>query len=133
MNVNVHDNYVPGRPLRPFTEIYDGPPKMKRLYDWYMRASAANIDSIRARIPSLAFLVGQALLPLTLRTFTSCSFTKDSRLAHNIVVPVSCTCLHVLRRMQYEDQELRYLDPRVAEKERCRYINLMRIYESKHT
>lgn len=53
---NVPDDYVPGRPLLPWRELQKVLSLMKRLHDWYMRASAAGIDTISVSIPPEVFI-----------------------------------------------------------------------------
>ena len=47
---------VPGRPLLTFEKLRKVPANIKRLHDWYMRASSVDIDTISVSIPAHAFI-----------------------------------------------------------------------------
>jgi hypothetical protein len=49
-------NYVSGRPLLTFKKLRKVPAGIKRLHDWYMRASSVGIDAISVNIPDHAFI-----------------------------------------------------------------------------
>jgi hypothetical protein len=51
----VPDTYVPGRPLLTRHKIMKLPLEIKRLHDWYMRASSVQVDSISVKIPKDVF------------------------------------------------------------------------------
>ena len=53
---NVPKKYVPGRPLLPLEKLRKVPAGVKRLHDWYMRASSVGIDTISVHIPDHAFI-----------------------------------------------------------------------------
>ena len=53
---NVPKKYVPGRPLLPLDKLRKVPAGVKRLHDWYMRASSVGIDTISVHIPDHAFI-----------------------------------------------------------------------------
>jgi hypothetical protein len=53
---NVPKKYVPGRPLLTFEKLRKVPANIKRLHDWYMRASSVGIDTINVNIPAHAFI-----------------------------------------------------------------------------
>ena len=53
---NVPKKYVPGRPLLTFEKLRKVPANIKRLHDWYMRASSVGIDTISVNIPAHAFI-----------------------------------------------------------------------------
>jgi hypothetical protein len=53
---NVPKIYVPGRPLLTFEKLMKVPANIKRLHDWYMRASSVGIDTINVNIPAHAFI-----------------------------------------------------------------------------
>lgn len=52
---DVPTKYVPGRPLLNWDKLLKIPTNMKRLHDWYMRASSVGIDTISVCIPEKAF------------------------------------------------------------------------------
>lgn len=56
----VPDEYKVTLPLLSWTRLNEIPAGIKRMHDWYMRASYAGIDSIYAIIPEDAFLGGQS-------------------------------------------------------------------------
>jgi hypothetical protein len=53
---NVLKQYVPGRPLLTLEKLRKVPAGIKRLHDWYMRASSIGIDAISVHIPDHAFI-----------------------------------------------------------------------------
>jgi hypothetical protein len=53
---NVPKQYVSGRPLLPFVKLKKVSAGIKRLHDWYMRASSVGIDAISVHIPDHAFI-----------------------------------------------------------------------------
>ena len=53
---NVPKQYVLVRPLLTFEKLRKIPVGIKRLHDWYMRASSVGIDAISVHIPDLAFI-----------------------------------------------------------------------------
>jgi hypothetical protein len=53
---NVPKQYVPGRPLLTLEKLRKVPAGIKRLHDWYMRASLVGIDAISVHIPDHAFI-----------------------------------------------------------------------------
>jgi hypothetical protein len=53
---NVPKQYVSGRPLLTFEKQRKVPTGIKRLHDWYMRASSVGIDVISVHIPDHAFI-----------------------------------------------------------------------------
>jgi hypothetical protein len=53
---NVPKKYVMGRPLLTFEKLRKVPANIKRLHDWYMRASSVGIDIISVNIPAHAFI-----------------------------------------------------------------------------
>jgi hypothetical protein len=55
---NVPDKYMPRRPLLKWDTLKKIPPGVKRLHDWYMRASSVGIDTINMSIPLAAFVSG---------------------------------------------------------------------------
>jgi hypothetical protein len=52
----VPKEYMCGRPLLSGDKLLKKPNGIKRLHDWYMRASSAGIDTISICIPEKAFL-----------------------------------------------------------------------------
>ena len=48
--------FVVGRPLLKREKLLKVPNNIKRLHDWYMRASSAGIDTFNVCIPQKAFL-----------------------------------------------------------------------------
>jgi hypothetical protein len=55
---NVPNKYVPGRPLLKWDTLKKIPAGVKRLHDWYMRASSIGIDTINVPILTLGVRVG---------------------------------------------------------------------------
>jgi hypothetical protein len=53
---NVPKHYVPARPLLTLEKLRKVPAGIKRLHDWYMRASSVGIDTISVHIPDHAFI-----------------------------------------------------------------------------
>jgi hypothetical protein len=53
---NVPKQYVSSRPLLTFEKLRKVPAGIKRLHDWYMRASSVGIDAISVHIPDHAFI-----------------------------------------------------------------------------
>jgi hypothetical protein len=53
---NVPKQYVSDRPLLPFKKLRKVPADIKRLHDWYMRASSVSIDAISVHIPDHVFI-----------------------------------------------------------------------------
>jgi hypothetical protein len=53
---NVPKHYVPARPLLTLEKLRKVPAGIKRLHDWYMRASSVGIDAISVHIPDHAFI-----------------------------------------------------------------------------
>jgi hypothetical protein len=64
---NVPDNYVPGRPLLKWDTIKKIPAGVKRLHDWYMRASSVGIDTINVSIPPAAFVSDRQMVVITFK------------------------------------------------------------------
>jgi hypothetical protein len=62
---NVPDKYVPGRPLLKWDTLKKIPAGVKRLHDWYMRASSVGIDTINVAIPPAAFVSGKQTAVIT--------------------------------------------------------------------
>jgi hypothetical protein len=62
---NVPDNYVLGRPLLKWDTLKKIPAGVKRLHDWYMRASSVGIDTINVSIPPAAFVSGRQTTVIT--------------------------------------------------------------------
>jgi hypothetical protein len=62
---NVSDKYVPGRPLLKWDTLKKIPAGVKRLHDWYMRASSIGIDTINVSIPPVAFVSGRQTTVIT--------------------------------------------------------------------
>jgi hypothetical protein len=62
---NVPDKYVPGRPLLKWDTLKKIPAIVKRLHDWYMRASSVGIDTINVSIPPAAFVSGRQTIVIT--------------------------------------------------------------------
>jgi hypothetical protein len=62
---NVPDKYVPGRPLLKWDTLKKIPAGVKRLHDWYMRASSIGIDTINVSIPPTAFVCGRQTAVIT--------------------------------------------------------------------
>jgi hypothetical protein len=56
---NIHDKYVPRRPLLKWDTLKKIPAGVKRLHDWYMRASSVGIDTINVSIQLAAFVSGR--------------------------------------------------------------------------
>ena len=56
---DVPNKYVPGRPLLSWVKLKKVLVGIKRLHDWYMRASSVGIDMINVCIPPLAFVSGR--------------------------------------------------------------------------
>ena len=52
----ITDHYVVGRPLLKWQTLLKIPSGIKRLHDWYMRASSAGIDTLNICIPESVFL-----------------------------------------------------------------------------
>jgi hypothetical protein len=52
----VPKQYVLGRPLLTFEKLRKVPAGIKRLHDWYMRASSVGIDTISVHITDHAFI-----------------------------------------------------------------------------
>jgi hypothetical protein len=53
---NVPKQYVSGGPLLTFDKLRKVPAGIKRLHDWYMRASSVGIDTISVHILDHAFI-----------------------------------------------------------------------------
>jgi hypothetical protein len=53
---NVPKQYVPARPLLTLEKLRKVPAGIKKLHDWYMRASSVGIDAISVHIPNHAFI-----------------------------------------------------------------------------
>jgi hypothetical protein len=53
---NIPKKFVVGRPLLKWEKLLKLPTNIKRLHDWYMRASSIGIDTISICIPQKAFL-----------------------------------------------------------------------------
>jgi hypothetical protein len=53
---NVPKQYVLGRPLLTLEKLRKVSTDIKRLHDWYMRASSVGIDAISVHIPDHAFI-----------------------------------------------------------------------------
>src|SRR5688500_15795580 len=53
---NVPKHYVTDRPLLTLEKLRKVPAGIKRLHDWYMRASSVGIDAISVHIPDHAFI-----------------------------------------------------------------------------
>jgi hypothetical protein len=53
---NVPNQYMSGRPLLSFEKLSKVTAGIKRLRDWYMRASSVGIDTISVYIPDHAFI-----------------------------------------------------------------------------
>jgi hypothetical protein len=64
---NVLDKYVPGRPLLKWDTLKKIPAGVKRLHDWYMRASSIGIDTINVSIPPVVFVSGRQTAVITFR------------------------------------------------------------------
>jgi hypothetical protein len=56
------DKYVPGRPLLPWCELRCVSRAMKRLHDWYLRASSVGINAFSAVVPPLTFMSGSSMV-----------------------------------------------------------------------
>jgi hypothetical protein len=56
---NIPDKYVLGRPLLKWDTLKKIPAGVKRLHDWYMRASSVGIDTINVSIPPAVFVSGR--------------------------------------------------------------------------
>ena len=54
---NVPKHYVLARPLLTLEKLRKVPTGIKRLHDWYMRASSVGIDAISMHTPDHALLV----------------------------------------------------------------------------
>jgi hypothetical protein len=52
------NTYVLGRPLLTWDELKKVLARIKRLHDWYMRASVVGIDTINVSIPPSTFVSG---------------------------------------------------------------------------
>jgi hypothetical protein len=63
---NIPDKYVPGRPLLKWDTLKKIPASVKRLHDWYMRASSVGIDTINVYIPPAAFVSGRQMTVITI-------------------------------------------------------------------
>ena len=57
--IGVPKQYVPGKPLLEWDKLKKIPAGIKRLHDWYMRASSVGIDTINVSIPPHAFFSGR--------------------------------------------------------------------------
>ena len=55
MIINVPKKYELGRPLLTWDKHKKVPTGVKRIHDWYMRASSVGIDTISVDIPAEAF------------------------------------------------------------------------------
>jgi hypothetical protein len=64
---NVPYNYVPGRPLLKWDTLKKIPAGVKRLHDWYMRASSVGINTINVSIPPAAFVSGRQTVVITFK------------------------------------------------------------------
>jgi hypothetical protein len=62
---NVPDKYVPRRPLLKWDTLKKILAGVKRLHDWYMRASSVGIDTINVSIPPAAFVSGRQTTVIT--------------------------------------------------------------------
>jgi hypothetical protein len=62
---NVSDKYVPARPLLKWDTLKKISAGVKRLHDWYMRASSVGIDTINVSIPPAAFVSGRQMAVIT--------------------------------------------------------------------
>jgi hypothetical protein len=61
----VPDKYVPRRHLLKWDTLKKIPAGVKRLHDWYMRASSISIDTINVSIPPAAFVSGRQTTIIT--------------------------------------------------------------------
>jgi len=64
---NVPNTYVSGRPLLIWDKLKKVPDGIKRLHDWYMRASTIGIDTINVSIPPTAFVSGRQMAVVTFK------------------------------------------------------------------
>jgi hypothetical protein len=62
---SVSDKYVPGRSLLKWDTLNKILAGVKRLHDWYMRASSVGIDTINVSIPPAAFVSGRQTTVIT--------------------------------------------------------------------
>jgi hypothetical protein len=62
---NVPDKYMPERPLLKWGTLKKISAGVKRLHDWYMRASSFGIDTINVSIPPAAFVSGRQTVVIT--------------------------------------------------------------------
>jgi hypothetical protein len=62
---NVPDKYMLGRPLLKWDTLKKIPAGVKRLHDWYMRASSVGIGTINVSIPPAAFDSGRQTTVIT--------------------------------------------------------------------
>jgi hypothetical protein len=62
---NIPNKYVFGRPLLKWDTLKKIPAGVKRLHDWYMRASSVGIDTISVSIPPAAFVSGRQTAVIT--------------------------------------------------------------------
>jgi hypothetical protein len=62
---NIPDKYVPVRPLLKWDTLKKILAGVKRLHDWYMRASSIGIDTINVSIPPTAFVSGRQTTVIT--------------------------------------------------------------------
>jgi len=59
------NTYVPGKPLLTWNKLKKVPAGIKRLHDWYMRASAVGINTFNVSIPPIAFVSGHQTAVVT--------------------------------------------------------------------
>jgi hypothetical protein len=64
---NVPNKYMPGSPLLKWDTLKKIPAGVKRLHDWYMRASSIGIDTINVSIPPAAFISGRQTTVITFK------------------------------------------------------------------
>jgi hypothetical protein len=60
------NTYVSGRPLLTWDKLKKVLAGIKRLHDWYMRASAIGIDTISMSMPPTAFVSGHQMAVVAL-------------------------------------------------------------------
>jgi hypothetical protein len=61
---NVPQKYVSGRPLLQWCELLCVSCGMKRMHDWYMRASSVEINAFSIVVPPLTFLGRPCTIPV---------------------------------------------------------------------
>uniref|UniRef100_A0A804UJ78 DUF8039 domain-containing protein n=1 Tax=Zea mays TaxID=4577 RepID=A0A804UJ78_MAIZE len=121
---NVPKKYVPGRPLLTFEKLRKVPANIKRLHDWYMRASSVGIDTISVNIPAHAFIGSNQKVVVTF---------EDMWLMMNLQ-RLDVQLVTIFALMQHDQQEILYgTNPNASASKRVGYLNPIKICEDNHT